>query len=234
MNIYLTNIKDADIRELQKYISWCDEKRQQSIQKYRFEGDKKRGIAAGLLLRYAYRTYQKQNHLTMADRVILDYGKHGKPSIRGEEKFHFSLSHAGDYILLAWDTAEVGADIECIERKKKALAMAKRFYTQDEYSYLEAIENEAECDKEFIRIWTQKESYIKLLGYGLQYGMNSFWREANGLVTDSKREDKKCISIHEIQNIPGYCASVCYIKDENVCGEDTFMIQDIPIEILIK
>lgn len=234
MNIYLTNIKDADIKELQKYISWCDEKRQQSIERYRFEGDKKRGIVAGLLLRYAYRMYQKQNHMNMAERVILDYHEHGKPYIKGGEKLHFSLSHAEDYVLLACDTLEIGADIECIGRKKNAMAMAKRFYTQEEYSSLEAIDNEAERDQEFIRIWTQKESYIKLLGIGLQYGMNSFYRAEDGIVIDKKREGKNDIIIYEIQDVPGYCASVCYINDGNACKRDAFVIQDVPIEMLIK
>lgn len=234
MKIYLTKIENAEVEELQKYVSLCDEKRQQAVAKYRFDADKIRGIIAGLLLRYAYRIYQLEHNEIPANRVILDYHENGKPYMKDNESFRFSLSHAGDYVLLACGSCEVGADIEQVKEKSNVLAMSKRFFRENEYQVLCEMKDDEQRNREFIRIWTQKESYIKYLGQGLKYGMNSFYRNYDGMVIDEKMPDVTDVKIQEITDIPGYCASVCYTEDEDVHSESTFTIEEIPIDLLIK
>lgn len=233
MKIYLTNITEMDIKQLSPYVAWCDVERQHAIEKYCFEQDKKRGIVAGLLLRYAYRGYLLAQGKELHNQVVLAHHPHGKPYIKDDEAFHFSLSHAGEYVLLAWDENEIGADIEQVKEKKRILEMAKRFYTEKEYQQLRSLPDSVERERAFIRVWTQKESYIKFLGDGLKYGMDSFYVQSDGKVIDTKQEMEKDICIQEFDKLSEYCISVCYVKDKNVQNVGAF-IEDIPIDILTK
>jgi 4'-phosphopantetheinyl transferase len=104
--------------------------------------------------------------------VKIETSKHGKPFLSGAQNLHFNLSHAGDYALIALSSAApVGVDIEKINPKSDYLAIAQRFFAQDECSYIEC--NESRIDA-FFKIWTLKEAYVKAIGRGLAYGMDKF------------------------------------------------------------
>ena len=59
---------------------------------------------------------------------------HGKPYIPGEPDFHFSISHSGNYLLLAiCRTHEIGADLQEIRPVKPGIdAVASRFFSRRE------------------------------------------------------------------------------------------------------
>ncbi|KAF3607852.1 hypothetical protein DY000_02050914, partial [Brassica cretica] len=62
----------------------------------------------------------------------------------------------------------VGIDVEDKERKIKhdVLAFAKRFYSADEVNFLATIRDPQVQRKDFIKLWTLKEAYVKALGKG--------------------------------------------------------------------
>ncbi len=90
------------------------------------------------------------------------FGKYKKP--RYEGKPEFNLSHAGDYAVLATSPAPVGVDIEQI-REEDILSLGKGFLTEPEYLLLEQAGDKCAL---FFDLWTRKESYLKMLGAGLQ------------------------------------------------------------------
>lgn len=49
--------------------------------------------------------------------------------------------------------------------------MRNVFFTSDEYNYIINSENP---EREFYKIWTAKESYIKMIGTGLSKALDSF------------------------------------------------------------
>lgn len=99
-----------------------------------------------------------------------DYNQFGKPRIIGHENLDFSLSHSGGMAMCALsDLGPVGCDIESPGRHN--ISVARRFFHPDEYHH---IINSADPGREFIRIWTLKESYIKALGTGLGTRLSSF------------------------------------------------------------
>lgn len=234
MKVYSINIRDIELETLQQYIERCDVKRQEAVQKYKFEQDKKRGIVAGLLLRYAYFSWQKERGRTSLKEVRLGYSMDGKPYMEEEQNFCFSLSHAGEYVLLAYDMHPVGVDVEQIIKKDNALKLAKRFFTEEEHQALCALNDGDERNRQFTRIWTQKESYLKYLGIGLRYGMNTFYKDTEDRIIDYKTHLHQVVKIKEFTQIEGYCISVCFVCEENINAEDAFVIEQINEKMLLE
>lgn len=82
---------------------------------------------------------------------------------------HFNLSHSGNYVLCVCGDERVGCDIQIIKSYNEKIA--KRFFTCDEYNVL-CVSDCKETD--FTRLWTLKESVLKLHGTGISGGLDSF------------------------------------------------------------
>jgi phosphopantetheinyl transferase len=92
----------------------------------------------------------------------------GKPFHEGVE---FSVSHAGAVSIFAFTrVGAVGVDVESLERKVNARAIAKRYFQPPEVGRLASL-NEKEHRSEFIRMWTAKEAAVKLSGVGMARGL---------------------------------------------------------------
>ncbi|XP_066388914.1 uncharacterized protein [Miscanthus floridulus] len=102
--------------------------------------------------------------------------KFGKPEIlwrsddsRMERPLHFNISHTSSLIAcgITMDTS-IGIDIEDKKRKtaKNILSLARRYFTPSEIDYLAKIPDPDGQQKEFIKLWTLKEAYVKALGRG--------------------------------------------------------------------
>ncbi len=81
---------------------------------------------------------------------------HGRPRAEG---ICLSLSHSGDFLLLALSEHEVGCDIE--EPRRAPWRVAARCFTPVERDWVKG------DDDRFFRVWTMKESAAKLTGKGL-------------------------------------------------------------------
>ena len=132
--------------------------RKEKILRYMKVRDRRQGLAAGLLL----------NHVLKCHGLCMDdilYGDHGKPEIGG---LFFNLSHSHDYVLCAVSEKPVGCDVEKIGNYRKKLA--EHYYTAHEADYLNGLQDEEKAEA-FYRIWTMKESYMKMTGEGLSLGL---------------------------------------------------------------
>lgn len=148
-------------------------------------------VVAGLLLQ---ELVEKQLGIH-PDELVLEKNENGKPWIKDHPEFSFNISHAGDYVVLAYGDVPLGVDIEQI-REKDNLRVARRCFTEREYAYVsgqkEASSQEpagapgevAEksgfksddslCAERFFYLWTMKEAYLKLTGDGISVPLNSF------------------------------------------------------------
>ena len=123
---------------------------------YRFLSDRKRCVRVYMLLWEGLsREYGAES------APLFDILSHGKPVLRGCPDLHFSLSHSGNAVLCALDQHPVGADIEMIRRRPEHLLSV--FSDRERIS----IEQAASPELCFTRLWTRKESYLKLTGEGL-------------------------------------------------------------------
>lgn len=101
--------------------------------------------------------------LTRADCPVCG-GPHGRPAVEGDP-LHFSLSHAGDLVLLAFAPVPVGADVEEHPSVSTVTEVIGTLHPR-EVRELDALP-EARRPAAFTRCWTRKEAYLKGLGTGL-------------------------------------------------------------------
>lgn len=107
-------------------------------------------------------------------------GSEGKPrlgcAVEATEpaELCFNLSHSADLALLAVAVGrDVGVDVERVDPRVEIEALARRFFAPEERAALARLPGE-ERAREFFRIWTLKEAYLKALGVGLRRALDSF------------------------------------------------------------
>ncbi|WP_031509824.1 4'-phosphopantetheinyl transferase superfamily protein [Streptomyces megasporus] len=91
-------------------------------------------------------------------------GPHGRPAVPGNP-VHFSLSHTGDVVLLAFDDAPVGVDVEGIPTAAVVAETVRALHPR-ERAEIGALPS-ADRPVAFARCWTRKEAYLKGTGTGL-------------------------------------------------------------------
>lgn len=104
------------------------------------------------------------------------FGKttNGKPFLIDEGDFRasFSLSHTRGMVACAvTKDAEVGVDVECIDRDVNTADIAARFFAPAEAAHLMLLDPEARRDR-FFDLWTLKEALVKALGAGMAMSLN--------------------------------------------------------------
>lgn len=143
-------------------------------------------LGAGLLLNMVLSRYG-----ILSETVCVD--SNGKPIVDG---IYFNLSHSGDLVICAVSEKPVGCDIEKIKDAPKQVA--ERSFTDAEKEYLQQFSGDA-YNREFFRIWTEKESYLKMTGQGIRIPLDTL-------------EIKDCyMQEYEIQ---GYQIMVCAKENE--------------------
>ena len=192
------------VEQLKKYLSLVSAEKRQRLSEFHFEEDMKRSLYGELLVRPL--ACQKLNIKNC--QISFETNIYGKPSIKSFPHFYFNISHAGKQVVCAIDNAPVGVDFE--EIKPIGLDIAKRFFTENEYTLITE-EPEEQQTLKFYQIWTAKESYIKFIGTGLSTPLNSFSVYKTQFNEYRITENNK-VRIKMIFDIEGYVLSVCYVE----------------------
>ena len=154
------NIEDLDLKRAYKLVS---KDRQEKIDFYRFDKDKKLSCGAYLLLKKLLTDENITNPIFKTE-------KYGKAYISNYENIYFNLSHSGKIVLCAISDREVGADVEYIDPEID-LDIAKNYFYNEEYTSIMKSYNPSE---EFFKYWVLKESYMKYTGLGMNLELDSF------------------------------------------------------------
>lgn len=154
------NVENLDLNNAYGLVS---KKRQEKIDFYRFDKDKKLSCGAYLLLKKLL----SEENIT---KPLFKSEKYGKAYISNYENIHFNLSHSGKIVLCAISDMEVGADVEYIDCEID-LDIAKHYFYNSEY---ESIMNAENRPHEFFKYWVLKESYMKYTGLGMNLKLDSF------------------------------------------------------------
>lgn len=139
--------------------------RQQKIAHLKNAEDKKRSLAAAIALNAALKEYGLEERM-----MEYELGKQGKPYFRNYPEIHFSLSHSGDYAICSIGAHEVGNDIERVRSGKEKVT--QRFFAKEELDWIFDAPND--IDNRIFRIWTMKESFLKVTGHGISLPLNNF------------------------------------------------------------
>jgi 4'-phosphopantetheinyl transferase len=105
--------------------------------------------------------------------IKIAYHEQGKPFFPDFPTLKYNISHGGDLIVVAFsETSEVGIDVESSHRKVN-LDIVKRYFTASESTFIDNLPQNRQSEY-FIRLWTIKEAYLKMLGTGLFKPLDSF------------------------------------------------------------
>lgn len=105
-------------------------------------------------------------------RIVED--DHGKPFSPDDPDLGFNLSHSNGLALLATIRGgPIGCDIEWRNPDLACPKVAERLFAADEYAALTALPAQQWIEG-FYNCWTRKEAYVKALGLGLSYPLDSF------------------------------------------------------------
>ena len=133
--------------------------RRRKCDAFRFPDDRRRSVAAWLLLRQmlSERGFE-------ADSLPVSENAFGKPAFDPGLGVHFSLSHAGDRVMAVVGDGPVGCDVEKIAPFDEAVA--RQCLTDEELEMVKWASPGSARDREFVRLWVRKEAYVKAVGRG--------------------------------------------------------------------
>jgi 4'-phosphopantetheinyl transferase len=143
--------------------------RRKKAERFRFMRGKKLCAAAYLLLAYGL-----AREYGLSGPFAFVFNEYGKPALRDYPHIHFNMSHCVHGAACAVSDREVGLDMQEIVRFNGVLA--RRVCSDDEFRSLLQSENP---DRDFCRLWTQKESTVKLLGTGISVELTHILDTAN-------------------------------------------------------
>jgi len=124
-----------------------------------------------LIEKKKYRVYKSEQIVEALLGKKLTHTDKGAPEIEGA---YISISDTKSY----WGCAvcediPVGFDMEEMERTIKP-GIEKKLHEEEKDSLSTLAPGGSEWRAEFLRIWTQKEAYMKMEGLGLRMGLSSF------------------------------------------------------------
>lgn len=155
--VHIDELRQSDVSRL-------SEARLAKAGRFLHECDRRLCLAAGVALDRGL------SELGLAEKdVRLVVAPGGKPYLSEYPEVHFNLSHAGSLAVAAFADGEVGVDVEPPHEVSWRLA-EHRFHADE----IAALRGSDDPDRDFTRLWTCKESYLKATGTGLSAGLSTF------------------------------------------------------------
>ena len=105
----------------------------------------------------------------------------GAPPQLPDEWGYVSLSHCVDACLLGWSQQPIGVDLERADRKLRAAALVRRFFTEFEQGELMELEGD-QLRQQVLDRWLLKEAAIKWQRGSLAQDLG-FWEVSSNLRT---------------------------------------------------
>lgn len=163
--IYIDNNPKAI--DIEKAIGEVSEQRRQQALRFKFEEGRRLCLSAYLLLKRALK-----REYGISENPVFEYSADGKPSIAGHPEIHFNLSHCRLAAVCVVSDVPVGIDVESVRPFKESLAR----YVLSDAEY-QSVVSSPNPDAEFIRLWTMKESLLKLTGEGIRRDLKTLLEE---------------------------------------------------------
>lgn len=155
------HLEEFDNELLERALAILPDDRRTKALSYRQIEDRKRSVISYLLLLYGLR------NLYGITNPEFYYGGQGKPYLAGAPDIFFNISHCKNACVCAFSDCETGVDIQDI--RPYSPATARRICCPDE---LAALGHCHDKDRTFSRIWSMKESYVKMTGTGITVPLN--------------------------------------------------------------
>lgn len=194
--VYLTDIAELpDPKGQPELLELLTPDRRCKIEKQQQAEKRKQSLGAGLLIKEIL-----TRHGVLSEFIRL--GSRGKPEADG---IFFNLSHSGELVVCAVSDCPVGCDVEKIKPIHERLI--QRYFSEAECQHLGRFA-ESQRAEEFIRLWTLKESYMKMTGEGIYLPLKAFELCLGDKVTVCRNGEAQSCVFKEYE-VPGYKFSVC-------------------------
>lgn len=164
------DVPDSEKAEAKMLLS--EEERRRADQ-FIFERDRNRYTVARAWLRKLLGERLETN----PESVEFCYGDYGKPALANQttsEPLHFNVSHSDDVAVYAFSHGhKIGVDVEAVTEMSDRDEVAANSFSNYE---IETFQKLDDSDKSlgFFNCWTRKEAFVKALGDGLRFPLNSF------------------------------------------------------------
>lgn len=149
IRIYSVDLRKFENSDFEEEYSRIDAIAHRRLKEMK-ESDRRQTLAGRILLRRGI------FELFGLKEYNITYNPNGKPEL---DFCHFSISHSGDLVICAIADVPIGIDIEPIKEMRKAKHYP--FFTADEAERINCSQNPSDM---FLRLWTQKEAYVKMKG----------------------------------------------------------------------
>ncbi|MDD3813634.1 MAG: 4'-phosphopantetheinyl transferase superfamily protein [Desulfocapsaceae bacterium] len=186
-------------------------------ERFYFDSDRNKFVLTRTMLRNLLSRYTGVD----AKELTFSYNKHGKPYLLNpskNESIFFNVTHSKDVALFAFTRlCEIGIDIEYIRDDTECLKLAKRFFSEQEYQALAQLSGN-DLTMGFYRCWTLKEAFVKALGSGFSFPLNTFTvnfekDDCPQLTWVDKRRFQGTCKMFSILHDEHYFASLACLKD---------------------
>lgn len=172
-------------------------------QRYRFERDRARYVAARAALRRLLASYVGIEPAALA--FVAD-GSEGKPGLALPGAPAFNLAHSGDCALLAVAAMpRVGIDLEIERPIADVEVLASQYFTDAERDAVRTAGDAAQ--RAFLRVWTRKEAVLKAVGRGLTADLRTIEVGA-GPAPQQVRFGGATLEVDALGGLPGHLAAL--------------------------
>lgn len=174
----------------------------------------------------SYHTYQRE----IADKILnhglrnmfqidgtaksIAKGTYGKPYLKGQEQYQYNISNTEGMVVCALSEVCLGVDVERIKPFRQGVL--RKCASPWERTYILENEKRKEQEERFFRLWTLKESYIKMTGEGLRVPLTEVFFTFSG---EDDRDDKitcsKNGSFYQ-KRLRDYWIALCVREDAEV------------------
>ena len=178
------------------------EDRRARVERVRTDSVKAELLAAELVRDYALKT------VFGIENAEIEKNEFEKPYLKGEKEKFFNISHGGNIVACTVSDVECGLDIECFEKPHDLMNIAGRFFSTLEQNAIMMSSNPTEA---FCRLWTIRESYVKMRGTGFNMGLKALkcgFRRGKAFMFVNEIYQKDAF-FQEFRNIFRYRACIC-------------------------
>jgi 4'-phosphopantetheinyl transferase len=176
-HLFVDQLTDPDLLLECQGLLTTEERARQG--RYAHERDRRQFFLARVLARTVLGGYLNRP-CTSLKFTTTPYGKPVLPPTEEHSGIHFNLSHSHGAIACAVSTArEVGIDVEDEERTLAYLELAERYFAVPEANHLRHLDG-PDRRAAFFAIWTLKEAFVKAIGQGLTYPLDTFAFDLDG------------------------------------------------------
>ncbi len=160
IEVYALNLTERLEKPVEKFLRFFSPERQKKILFYRFPADQNRTLWTELLVRSVLARKESRP----MEEIIIERDEKGKPHAVGSP-WEISLSHSRHWAVCSVGETPSGVDVE--ESSSDALRIAEHFFTARERRTIQHLDGQARAEA-FLKIWTVKESFVKLTGQDLE------------------------------------------------------------------